>query len=389
MNDAAEPTQQRKDEKADKGKSRVWLSSRWRDRILAACFWAAVVYLNSQLFHQHPPPEIIRPAFEAGERWWRWPLYFMFLLVIILRLGLWRSIWFAIYLGIFPLWAPILVIVNGAKALLGIIGLNLGFLRSVSSRRAGAAILLALPVLYFVLTETNNARVLAIGIVALLFISGRILFGVFRWVLRPLHSFTSAIEWILVNYNKGIKAETFNVDLSAGQSSPKAKEAQTAIDGARNVVNGLRWIRRKCITERSLLGVFLCVLLAALVLTVVNFGFVYYSLYKVHPSHLSGVSEQRGVGEFLYFSTNVMSTSDLSPIKPMSPLAKTVTLFELITALVLLSLLFVVFSTVGQVNLSEAAQAIDNLLNNQIQRLSEWEKTLSIPPVQTPRTESG
>ena len=363
-------------------KDSISVSPRWRDRILAASIWSAVVYLNSGLLTDFPPPELVRLAFSASHRWWRWMLYSLSLLLLAFRLGFWRSIWFALYFLVFPFWLPVLLVIKGSKALFRIVGLNIGVLKFLSSPRAAASLFLFLPVVYLVIAETSNERALVLAIVTLLFVCMRTLFGVVRWVFRPLNSFTNAIEWALGKYNAGLKAETFNIDLSADQSSPKAKEARTAIDGARNVVKGLRWIRMTCVTEKSLLAVFLSVLLATLALTVTNFGYIYYGIYKLNPSNLTGVTEHARIWEFLYFSMNVMSTSDLSPILPIGPFTRVVTVVELLSALVLLSLLFVVFSTVGQGDLTRATQAIDRLLSDQIQRVSKWETSLNIAPAE-------
>ncbi|HUU12598.1 MAG TPA: hypothetical protein VM182_02695 [Terriglobia bacterium] len=345
-----------------KGSSASGLSNRWRDRLLAAFLWLAVIYVNTSLSTTFPPPAPFDQFFEPHFRLWRWLAYFAIAIAVIFHLRL-RAFWFLIYFSFFPIVLPFVFMWSVFSAIGRGAGWDVFLLVPLSivsamsrvtgpSRRVFA--LSALPVCYLLMLVSSHKLVLVFVIGLLLVATVKIIWGTFRWVLKPLESLTWLIERLLFYYNKNVEDTTFNADLSKMEESAKAKKAQQTIESARTVIKSVEWTKSRLVTQRSLLTMFLCVLILALTLATVNFGFVHYGLYKIDRGYFTGVGESNRLGDFLYFSAMVMTTSDLSPIMPASGLTRTVVLGQLACSLALLSLLILAFSLVSESSIEGA-----------------------------------
>jgi hypothetical protein len=381
---------------AQEASSASGLSNRWRDRLLAVSLWLAIIYGNTSLSSSFPPPAPFELFFEPEFRLWRWLAYVGIAVAIIFHLRL-RAFWFLIYFSFFPIVLPFVVIWSVFSAVGRGAGWDVFVLVPLSivsaisrvtgpSRRVFA--LSALPACYVLTLVSSNKLVLALLIGFLLLATAKIIWGTFRWVLKPLETLTWLIDRLLFYYNKNVQDTTFSVDLSKMEESERAKKGQQTIDNARTVIKSVEWSKSRLVTQRSLLTMFLCVLILALTLVTVNFGFVHHALYKTDRGHFTGVAESNCLGEFLYFSAMVMTTSDLSPVKPASRVTQTVILGQLGCSLALLSLLILAFSLVSELSIESARTNLDKLIAEQKAKLSDWESQLQTPPVELPQTQA-
>lgn len=365
-----------------KGTRMSRISPWWRDTLLAAFIWGSIIYINTPLITTYPPPALVAPFFDAEHTLQRWTMYSFVLVLIALWLRL-RTFWFAIYFWAFPFVFPVLVLWYVVSTLLTMAGWEMvvvviGSLVSASLRAAGtartAAIAIAiLPSCYLMIGIATNKYILIAMIFLLLFGSLRIVWGAFRWSLGPLDSFLWILDRIVFYNNKDAKTELLKVFSSKDPKGEKIKKAHQKIGTRRSFEGTLRRAALVLTSERNLLAMFISVLLSALLLTTVSFGFLYFGLYKVNSAYFTSTPPTDGIGEFLYFSLMVMSTSDLSSIRPASSLAKILTVVQLMCALALLSLLLLVFSTVGRSKIKEARSTVDSLITSSAKTTAELE----------------
>lgn len=393
-----DPAQEQEEKRKEQSDGPPRLFRKWRDRLLAGVLWLFIVYLNTSLFSLFPPPDFILPFFGPELREDRLGLYLLLFLLLVILLGL-RSLWFAVYFLAFP------VVLAGwlawwlSKSVVRMTGwqtLILAVLSVVSAagrmaRTKGTAAVLALGILpscYIVLLIGSYRLLLLIAVAFLVIASLRIVWASFQWVLKPLESLVWITDRLLFYYNKGTKDDIFNVDLSKGENDPKVQDARRKLETAKFLIKSAGWVKKSLVTERSLLVMFLCVLLGALLLTTLNFGFLYFGIQKAEDSHFESLRGGEGLADFCYFSFMVLTTSDLSNLKPTTWTAKLATVVQLVCSFGLVSLLLLAFSTVGELNLQEARSSLDALIKEQEARLTSWEAMLNRPPLEIPADEA-
>lgn len=372
-----------------------WLSVKWRDRLLAGSLWSTILYLNTHLIHEFPLPTFIQPALDPQFRLQPWVLYSVLLVLLVLWIRL-RIFWFVFYFWMFPFVLPFLILRGVLSPVLKLAGWQVLLLLvwSVADtatrmtgtwHRTGILAVAMLPSCYLLVLITSNKYLLVAAAIALLFMSAWILWGTFKWALSPLETFTWLVERTLFYSRKGVEDETFNIDASADEGNEKFKKAQEKIKTERGLLKAVRRARSIIVTEKNLLTMFLFVLLGAVVLTSLNFGFLYYDLHKINPKYFTGTEEEAALIDFWYFSFTVLTTtSDLSPIKPAVRVVRLMTLLELVCSLLLLSLLILVFTTISRHNLEKANSSLNDLVATHEQELGRWEELLRKRPLSLP-----
>lgn len=370
------------------------LPVKWRDRFLAGFLWAAIIYLNTHLFHEFPLPIFLQPVFDPQYRLARWIVYLVFFVLLVLWLRL-RTLWFLFYFWMFPFVCPALILwgvasrvprFTGRELLIVFVwsAIDAGTRMTSNWRRSGFAAVAMLPTCYLIVLVTSNKYFLAPTAFVLLFLSAWILWGTFRWAASPLDTFTFMVDRTLTFSRQGVKDETFSIDTSSADSGEKFKKGQKKIESERRMLKAVQWVRSVLVTEKSLVAMFVLVLLAAILMTTLNFGFLYYNLYKIDPEQFLGVGQRVGLGDFWYFSTTVLIMSDFSPLRPGAGLVRLVTVAEWSCSLLLLTILVLMFTAIRRQNLDQANQALNNVVETHKNELDRWEEILKRPPLRLP-----
>lgn len=361
-------------------KKRTTTRARWTHRALGVTLWGYFIYINTSLMRVLPPPSWLMGIYGHEHRWWRWLVYLVVLGALYKTLGFFRLV----YLALFPAWGLVLGIYYLFKASAGLLGVNQRLLATTSSRRAGAASYLVMPFCYLAITDTTNPLIVSGAGIVLLVASLRTIFGVFRWVMRPLEKLAATIDYMNAIFSKSTSGKISKMKDAIGKG--KLQAARNELESTRFLLKALYWIRARILKPRILLGLFLVILGFTILLVIVNFGFMYYGLNKVSAEFFNGGG--RSFWDFAYFSTMVMTTSGLTELAPNSWQVELLTVVQLGCSLTLLSFLLFVFSTSGQVDLNVATLSLERFIKDQldvlrgmgtIMRHAERQQTMTRP----------
>jgi len=286
-----------------------------------------------------------------------------------------------LYIGTYPLWAPLQFLVFTIKILvwlaaygLKFFGINIRILANSASPKFGAACYALVPICYLAINDSRNEYVIYGASFLLVLLSYRIIFGVFRWAMKPLDRVGGVFTKMETVYRKKMEEEVGNIRQAAEDG--ESKKIKDKLKSDRTLISILEWLERNVLTQQRLLGVFFLVLAFSVFLIVANYGFAYWGLNHVSADHYNGQEEHRGLWDFTFFSAMVMTTSDLSEIVPISPEARILGASQIGCSIMLLSLIVLAFSTSGHADVSTAEKSLKQLLLNRREiydRIKEFE----------------
>lgn len=371
--------------------SSPWFPNRWRDRLLAFSLWGIIVYINTDLFVLFPPPELIRKEFQLGHFTHRWAAYLVVVVILIVWLRL-RFLWFIIYFLLFPIFVVALSLWYFAQGIIKLTGWQALVLTLTSglsalgrlfgkSPRITLITLGVIPSCYTLIFIFSGNYFLYPIIILLLLATVRIVWGAFQWVQQPLNPFTWFVDKFFEFSNKRFEGATFNLD-STNPTDTKKIESKTK--ELEFLIEMIDFVKTKLVTPKSVITMFLVVLVFVLFITILNFAFVYYGLNEINSQHFRLQPDEIMFWDFWYFSFSVMTTSDLSTIETASRFAQAISVLEVICTIGLLSLLLLVFSTVGYLDMNEAVSRLDRHVAQQKEYLSLWSKLVKNPPLLPP-----
>lgn len=129
---------------------------------------------------------------------------------------------------------------------------------------------------------------------------------------------------------------------------PDEEELEEARSRLELVVRGKDWLRgfvERLLTPRAVVISFLGQLLVTFAVVTLSFGFIYYGAARVDSEFFGCSDEAPGVGDAVFFSLAVITTSEGADLCPGLPSSKLLIASELLCGILLLSVAGLGFST--------------------------------------------
>ena len=308
----------------------------WLRRLAALLLWGTLLHGTLKLPGIPPLPTF-------------WLIAILFVSFICALYGFSR-IWSAVpYLVTFPVWLPFYLLAK----LLGLLKFPWRALRQISRRlsRVYRSPLTAVVHVFFVLVLglsipfLPSPEQLRIALLLLLFATTSMV------ILTLFMSPSLLLSQQLVNLMRRIGTRdrligtVVNRRLRNWPDDEELEEARSRLD---LVVRGKDWSRgfvERLLTPRAVVISFLGQLLATFAVVTLSFGFIYYAAARIDNDFLGCSDEAVGVGDAIFFSLAVITTSEGAGFCPGLPSSKLLIAVELLCGILLLSVAGLGFST--------------------------------------------
>ena len=241
-------------------------------------------------------------------------------------------------------------------------GVNFKILANSASPEFGAVCYVFVPICYLAIHDSQNAHVIYGASVLLVLLSYRIIYGVFKWAVKPLGRMGRIFKKLEAVYC--IKGEDEIADIRRAAEKGERKKVENKLKSEHYFIRVLEWCEKHVLTQQRLLALFFVVMAFSVTLIVFNYGFAYWGLGQISHDHYSGQDAHRGLWDFIFYSSMVMTTSDLSEIVPLSQAARLLSATQIGCSIMLLSLIVLAFSTSGHADVITTEKSLKQLLTN-------------------------